>query len=123
MKKSQIIALLGGLIVIIGTFLPYATAGEQTLTMFSMGQTAKTVAITFIVLAGLCTIFGFFGKDKAWWLSIVNMVFAAIGALLIFMHISKLHKESDLNIGLCVYVIALGFIICLASSVLGIKRK
>lgn len=123
MKKSQITALLGGLIVIIGTFLPYAIVAEQSLNMFSMGDSAKTVAILFIVLAILSTIFGYFGKNKVWWLSIINLVFAGIGALLIFIHIGKLHQETNLQVGMCVYVIALGFIVSLASSVLGIIRK
>ena len=123
MKKSQITALLGGLLVIIGTFLPYASVGGNSLSMFSIGDSAKTVAILFIVLACLCTVFGFFGKNKVWWLSIINLVFAAIGALLIFLHIGKLHKETDLQVGMSVYVIALGFTVSLVSSVLGIMRK
>jgi cytochrome bd-type quinol oxidase subunit 2 len=123
MKKSQITSLLGGLIVIIGTFLPYATVGGNSLNMFSMGDSAKTVAIVFIVLAGLSAIFGYFGKNKVWWLSIINLVFASIGALLIFLHIGKLHKETDLQVGMCVYIIALGFTVSLVSSLLGIMRK
>jgi hypothetical protein len=123
MKKSQITALLGGLIVIIGTFLPYASVAGNSLTMFTMGDSAKTVAIVFIVLAGISAILGFFGKNKAWWLSIINLIFAGIGALLIFMHIGKLHRENELEIGMCVYTIAIGFMISLASSALGIMRK
>jgi|GEM_PF-1856511 len=123
MKKSQLIALVGGLLVIIGTFLPYVSVGGASLTMFSMGESAKTVAIVFIVLALLCALFGFLGKGKAWWLSIINLLFAGIGSLLIFLHIGKLHKEGGLDIGMCVYVIALGFVVCLVSSALGIMRK
>jgi hypothetical protein len=76
----------------------------------------------FIVFACISAITGFFGKDKVWWLSIVNLLFSGMGALLIFLHIGKLHKEG-LDIGISVYAIALGFIAGLVSSVLGIMRK
>jgi hypothetical protein len=123
MKKSQLTGLAGMAIIIIGTFLPYVTVGEQSFTMFSLGGPAKTVAILFIVLGLLSGVFAFFGKGKAWWLSILNLIVSGLAALLILVHINKLGKEAANVIGISVYVIAMGAVIGVVSSVMGIMKK
>lgn len=110
------------LLIVLGTFLRYVKMGDQSFTMFALGGPAKSIGILFIVIGFLSGLFSYFGKDKVWWLSIINLWVSGLAAFLIFAHIGKLGKEATV-MGMCVYVIAAGTIVSFASSVLGIAKK
>lgn len=122
MKKSQIVGLIGMPISIIAAFLPYIKIGEETFNMFSMGKDAKSVAILLIIMAIISGLLSFFGKNKVWWLSFINLIVSSLAAFLIFAHLNHL-KENETSISIAIYIFAVGFVICVVASVLGILKK
>ncbi len=91
MKKEKMISLAGCVILILCTFLPYATAEllgmKESVTLIEGGD-----GIFFIILAALALVFTFLDKK------IIVLIASALTVLITIVEISAFSKQIDANI-------------------------
>lgn len=128
MKKSQLIGLVGFILLVIACFLP-----NQSVTLLGNtisyntfnepkfgGGTTSSVGIVLIVMGLLAVLTSFLGKGKAWWVNIVGLILFSLPLLgLLFARWSKNSDSSAIGM----YLLLVASFILVIANIFGLTTK
>ena len=114
-SKSSLIAISGGVVMVIGTFFPWVTVLGMTTSGFSGGSAA---GIFIIVLAALIALLAFTGKL---WGTIVALVLALLSGAWAVKQITDAGSLGA-SAGFGLYVILIGAVVALIGVAMGVRK-
>lgn len=118
---SRILSILGGLMVVAGVFVPFASSAGISVSMWTSGGLSDTKGPVYVIL-GLGIVITLVGLLNKRWVNIVNILLglgaAGLGALLFVGE-----KEKQLEPGIGTWLIILGGVVALVGAIMGVAKK
>lgn len=124
MRKNTMIGLGAMVLLIISTFLPLISnaAGQDSPSLWALGENGTIVGTIVIVLAGLVGLFSFLA-NKRHLASIGTLLFTGILVLISLAWISKMNETPSASYGMGLILYLTGTVLAFISSILGFMKK
>ena len=116
-KNAAITTIVGGLLLVVGSFLPWFTLGGSSVNGFDGGDAYFTLIAGAIIAAlGYMT---FAGRSYPFW---IGWVVAALAGLLVVIDYFDIKDTADLtggSVGIGIWIMFAGVIVALAGMYMG----
>ena len=135
LNNGQKIGLVGGIIALVGFFLPWVSLSSETVSGSYMGIQTGAFGLIALISAILVIVFSVINKSS---MPILTIVFAIIGLLLVLLLFGQLEQlrqlfetlngltdpsaEVTMNYGIGIWITIVGFIIGLVGGIMSMKE-
>lgn len=118
---NRILSILGGLLVAIGVFVPFASMAGISMSMMESGGLSGNKSVVYVIM-GIGAIAALVGLVNKRFLNILNIILglaaAGMGALLY-----SGEKEKSMDPGMGTWMIIVGGVLIILGAIMGVAKK